>query len=285
MLDKSSFYRFSHGVLNPLVPRIDCVPICMPYLFCVGKVNPGRSLCHTYGSHPYELFTKHMMRHATTLRRTRAIVKCPISTHNTRRTLELPCSKGTYCSEFSCCFLLPPGELTSSSRLPPAFRLSTGRAKTNPDHTTTKFPASALVYHEVLAGWTKAMHFISGSNRFMERLNVFGSRGGRKDKAASEERLLAEIEELERKVRGVPGDVSVFVFGGDLFNGCICFAFRQCLSRTIPSVFVDVGMRCMPRFCRRKTRVFKVVEDRKIPGLLMFLCGSSGDDLANVPHP
>ncbi|CAN0286028.1 unnamed protein product [Ectocarpus fasciculatus] len=65
--------------------------------------------------------------------------------------------------------------------------------------SSAKFPPSAVVYHEVLAGWTKTMHFISGYNRVMERLNVFGGGGGRKDRAASEERLLAEIEALERK--------------------------------------------------------------------------------------
>ncbi|CAN0477297.1 unnamed protein product, partial [Ectocarpus sp. 8 AP-2014] len=65
--------------------------------------------------------------------------------------------------------------------------------------SSAKFPTGAVVYHEVLAGWTKTMHFISGYNRVMERLNVFGGRGGRKDRAASEERLLAEIEALERK--------------------------------------------------------------------------------------
>ncbi|CAM9186390.1 unnamed protein product [Ectocarpus sp. 6 AP-2014] len=65
--------------------------------------------------------------------------------------------------------------------------------------SSAKFPAGAVVYHEVLAGWTKTMHFISGYNRVMERLNVFGGRGGRKDSAASEERLLEEIEALERK--------------------------------------------------------------------------------------
>lgn len=68
-----------------------------------------------------------------------------------------------------------------------------------------------MVYHEVLAGWTKTMHFISGYNRVMERLNVFGGRGGRKDRAASEERLLAEIEALERKVRRVPWGI-IFLF-------------------------------------------------------------------------
>lgn len=56
-----------------------------------------------------------------------------------------------------------------------------------------------MVYHDVMASWTKTMHFISGSNRLMERLNVFG--GGRKKAAASEERLVAEIEALERQVR------------------------------------------------------------------------------------
>lgn len=57
-----------------------------------------------------------------------------------------------------------------------------------------------MVYHEVMADWAKAMHLISGSNRVMEKLNFFGGRG--KNKASEEERLVAEIEALERKVRG-----------------------------------------------------------------------------------
>lgn len=77
--------------------------------------------------------------------------------------------------------------------------------------TQKQFPSSALVYHEVMAQWTKTMHFISGSSRMMKklnflgrmmgRLNIFG--GGRESKASYEEQLVAEIEALERKVGAV----------------------------------------------------------------------------------
>ena len=62
-----------------------------------------------------------------------------------------------------------------------------------------QFPSGAMVYHDVMAGWTKTMHLISGSNRLMEKLNIFGGRG--KQAASAEERLVAEIEALERQVR------------------------------------------------------------------------------------
>lgn len=50
-----------------------------------------------------------------------------------------------------------------------------------------------------MAGWTKTMHLISGSNRLMEKVNIFGGRG--KNAASAEQRLVAEIEALERQVR------------------------------------------------------------------------------------
>lgn len=55
------------------------------------------------------------------------------------------------------------------------------------------------MYHDVMAGWTKTMHLISGSNRLMERVNIFGGRG--KKAASAEEKLVAEMEALERQVR------------------------------------------------------------------------------------
>lgn len=53
-----------------------------------------------------------------------------------------------------------------------------------------------MVYHEIMADWVKTMHLISGSNRAMEKLSFF--RGS--NQASSEERLVAEIEALERQV-------------------------------------------------------------------------------------
>lgn len=53
-----------------------------------------------------------------------------------------------------------------------------------------------MVYHEVMMNWVNTMHFISGSNRAMARLNIFG----RAAKESSEARLVAEIEALERQV-------------------------------------------------------------------------------------
>eukprot|EP00752_Nemacystus_decipiens_P005134 g4658.t1 len=63
--------------------------------------------------------------------------------------------------------------------------------------SSAKFPSGAMVYHDVMAGWTKTMHLISGSNRMMEKLNIFGGRG--KKAAETEERLVADIEALERQ--------------------------------------------------------------------------------------
>lgn len=47
--------------------------------------------------------------------------------------------------------------------------------------------------------WVRTMHAVSRSNRLMEKFNVFGGGG----KASSEERLMAEIEALERQVRQI----------------------------------------------------------------------------------
>lgn len=54
-----------------------------------------------------------------------------------------------------------------------------------------------MVYNEIMLDWVKAMHFVSSSNRVMDKLNFLG-RGG--EKSSSEERLVAEIEALERQV-------------------------------------------------------------------------------------
>lgn len=54
-----------------------------------------------------------------------------------------------------------------------------------------------MVYPEVMADWVKTMHLISGSNRMMEKLNIFG----RSSATASQERLASEIETLERQVK------------------------------------------------------------------------------------
>ena len=62
-----------------------------------------------------------------------------------------------------------------------------------------QFPTKAMVYYDIMADWVKAMHFVSTSNRVMEKLNFLGG----KKKASSEERLVAEIEALERQVRAV----------------------------------------------------------------------------------
>lgn len=61
-----------------------------------------------------------------------------------------------------------------------------------------QFPSTAMVYHEVMTNWVNTMHFISGSNRAMEKLNIFGGAA----KESSEARLVAEIEALERQVGG-----------------------------------------------------------------------------------
>ncbi|CAM9247463.1 unnamed protein product [Pylaiella littoralis] len=63
--------------------------------------------------------------------------------------------------------------------------------------SSAMFPSGALVYHEVMADWIKTMNLVSSSNRFMEKWNPFSGRG--KNKASSEERLVEEIEALERK--------------------------------------------------------------------------------------
>lgn len=56
----------------------------------------------------------------------------------------------------------------------------------------------AMVYHEVMAHWVKTMNLVSGSNRFMEKWNPFSGWG--KSKTSSEERLVEEMEALERQV-------------------------------------------------------------------------------------
>lgn len=60
-----------------------------------------------------------------------------------------------------------------------------------------QFPTKAMVYFDIMADWVKAMHFVSSSNRVMEKLNFLGG----SKKASSEELLVAEIEALERQVR------------------------------------------------------------------------------------
>ena len=62
-----------------------------------------------------------------------------------------------------------------------------------------QFPSAAMVYNEVVLNWVKAMHFVSSSNRVMAKLNFLGG----DKKASSEERLVAEIEALERQVGAV----------------------------------------------------------------------------------
>eukprot|EP00903_Cladosiphon_okamuranus_P008695 g8331.t1 len=72
----------------------------------------------------------------------------------------------------------------------------TGPRPTEHD-SSAKFPSGAMVYQDVMAGWTKTMHLISGSNRLMERINIFGGRG--KNAASAEQKLVAEMEALERQ--------------------------------------------------------------------------------------
>lgn len=52
-----------------------------------------------------------------------------------------------------------------------------------------------MVYFEIMWDWVMTMHFVSGSNRAMDKLRFFGGR-----KQSSEERLVGEIEALERQV-------------------------------------------------------------------------------------
>ncbi|CAN0163634.1 unnamed protein product [Scytosiphon promiscuus] len=64
--------------------------------------------------------------------------------------------------------------------------------------SSAKFPSKAMVYFDVMLDWTKAMHLISRSNRVMEKLSPsrFWSK---KEQGSSEERLLEEMEALERQ--------------------------------------------------------------------------------------
>lgn len=78
-----------------------------------------------------------------------------------------------------------------------------------------QFPSGAMVYHDVMAGWTKTMHLISGSNRLMEKYRFGGSRGTKA--AETEERLVAEIEALERQVR-----CGAMLCGAVLVALCVC---------------------------------------------------------------
>lgn len=52
-----------------------------------------------------------------------------------------------------------------------------------------------MVYFEIMWDWVMTMHFVSGSNRAMDKLKFFGG-----SKQSSEERLVGEIEALERQV-------------------------------------------------------------------------------------
>lgn len=62
-------------------------------------------------------------------------------------------------------------------------------------YSSQQFPSHAMVYFENVLDWVIAMNFVSRSNRAMDKLRLFGG-----SKQSSEERLVAEIEALERQV-------------------------------------------------------------------------------------